>query len=463
MRLGITMQEVDIVNHPYPLCRGLVVVLLTAITPTAAAQWLPRWAGTIEYPAAIHAMEPHNIHVAGDGAVLAGIDLVHHNASHAALARFEPDGTLSWLHEREAPISSMAGIELLAAGRVALAGMSLTGVFLRIVDSGTGELVWERESGSGMLNVDDRHDTRHIAQGPDGTLMVALDDGGDFVVVRFDADGGSLPVWRSSSGLTEITANEIASTADGGAIVTGGGGTGEGFHTVRFDPDGNVRFADIELGEISNSLGPARVRITDDDAAIIVASPETGFGVPGAMAWKLDSSGKRLWTVELSDQSSTVTTFANGPYVLSPAGDPLIAVNDVFNANVRVIRLDGDTGKVAMDHIADTEASRITSLALSANGRVLAGGYAFIPGGGGRVSSRIVEFAASGPPCRHADDLGMNSFLSATAGPAGWFALGIPPAVADVGSDARVLHFDANGPCDNGVEDDIFANGFELP
>lgn len=428
---------------------------------TAFAQWTPIWTGVGEHPHPPPVrMSPVNLRIAPDGSVFAGIDSTYQNAAHAGLVRFDNNGAFAWLNERKEFTVAGASVELLSSGRVAMIGETFLGddpaVFVRVVDGASGELVWQRESAAGRLWLDERHDTRQVAETPDGNLMVRLAQGGDFVVLRIAGDGTLLPEWRWTSGLESVFTSDIAATPDGGAVVAGYGGLQEGFRTVRFDANGGVIFDDVELGKIGNPLGPARVRIDTEGAAIVVASPETLHGVPGAMAWKIDPAGKRVWTVELSDQSSTTTTFANGSVALAPDGDALVVAHTVPDPRMRVIRLDGETGAVALNYESEVMASNTLMLALAGNGRVLVGGYAHIPGGGGLVTSRLVEFAADGRPCRSIEGTAPGATQDAEWHVDGWYVFGV-----EIGTGLYVRKYDATGSCDTGADDLIFANGFE--
>jgi hypothetical protein len=430
----------------------------------ACAQWQPEWTGVGEHPQPPPVrMSPVNVRVAGNGAVFAGIESTYQNAAHAGALRFESNGTFDWLDERDGQAVTTAGIERLSSGRIAIVGESFIGndrsVFVRVIDGDTGEPVWERESTLGRLLFDGREAARPMAESPDGDLMVRLADGGDYVVWRIDAVGNQLPEWRWSSSEQSAIASEIVATADHGAVVAGyalapGFHEGGGYYTVRFDADGNVVFTDFEGGKLHSPLGGARVGVDSGGNAVVVASPEslTGGGTPAAMAWKVDPAGKRLWTVELSDQSSFATTFANGPIALTPDDDVLVAVSDHRVDGVRVIRLNGEDGSVAWNHESKVEVSPVLTLALAANGRVLVGGYR---GSGSDYTAGMVEFAADGQPCRSVEGAPPSMVIAAEWALDGWYVLG-----TDIDAGLNVRRYDATGPCAG--SDLIFADGFDI-
>ena len=437
---------------------------LTALTAllcarSVAAQWQPQWVGVWQYDEPIRAVLPVGVRVAADGSVFAAIDVTHHSQAHATLARFNGDGSFAWTREHE--VWTFAGLELLGGGRVALVGESNTAgppVFVRVYDGASGDLVWQRESTSGRLQFDERYDTHTLAIGANGDLLVRASDGGDYVVIRTDADGNALPDWRWASGGEEVMANEIVALPGGGAIVSGQGDfLGGGYVTVRFDAQGNTVFNDIELGEIGNPLGPSRVRVDANGEFIIAAAPESMFGEPLAQVWKLAADGTRLWTRVLPNPKGDLASLQVGDLALTAEGDVLIAAFSVSDQRFRLVRLDGATGDVLLDSSAEVSGTP-TTLATAPNGRVLVGGYDFIDSSG-HVGARMVEFDADGMPCRSSMDLAMFSRIAATAGAEGWSVLGASAFVPNVGNDAVVRRYDANGPCDGA--DAIFADGFE--
>lgn len=440
--------------------RPAVAFLLACLPCSAAAQWAPAWIGTGEHPESFHGTGARGLGIATDGTVFAGIDTVHHNRSFAGAMRFEGGGAFAWLHERQGDAlgtTAASGMALLSSGRVAIVGEDVaTGtVFVRVIDGASGELVWEHQSTSGRLLFDQRHDVQQIVESITGELLVRLADGGDYVVLRFDPEGKPLPSWRWPTANDQVIANDIAATPDGGAVVTGYGDHLTGYLTVRFDSDGDVVFDDIELGVSGSQIAPSYVRVDAEGSTIVVASPETQLGVPGAIAWKIDPTGKRSWTVELSDQSSLQDTFANGPIRLTPDGDVLVAVDSPYDARLRVLHLDGGDGSVVRVLQSSVKTgSRPTGLALADNGRIVAAGFGGSPGSGSQ--SRIVEFDVDGTQCHHGEAPGMTGAIIVTPAATGWYVLGTSAFLPSTGNDAIVQRFDAGAPCD-----DVFIDSFD--
>lgn len=433
-------------------------VLLAIGAPTADAQWQPQWSTPWQHPEPFHSASPLRVSMAADGATFAGVDATHHSTAHVALVRFNPDGSFAWTREREA--FSLAGIAFVGADRVAIAGDggAVLPVYVRLYDAATGDVVWDREAGGGEAAVDARHDTQQLVVDANGNLMVLASDNGDFVVIRFDADGNALPTWRRTiDAEQDVHANGIVALPDGGAIVTGEGRTlGGGYVTVRFDAQGGEVFTDVDLGGIANPLGPSYLALDADGNAVVAAAPESSGGVPRAQVWKLSQNGKRLWTKMLPNSGSPTSGMSVGGFMLAANGDTLI-VADAPGATFRLVRLAAATGDVVWDVNALAGGSPST-LGLAPNGRVLIGGYAF-SGSGGQVSGRIAEFDASGEPCRIAEDLDMFSAVEAGASAAGWSVLGSTHFIQGVGSDAFVRQYDADGTCT--LTDRLFVDGFD--
>lgn len=427
--------------------------LLCACLP-ARADWLPQWIGTWQHPETFHGVLPLGVQVMADGSVLALADVTHHNAAHATLVRFEADGAFSWIRERET--FGVATAALIEGGRVAMAGADIA-VFAHVLDAGSGEFVHECSWSGVQLLYDERDLTRALAPAPGGGVFVRAHDEGDLVVLRCDGQGQSLPEWRWPSGLDFIRADDLIALPDGGVVLTAHGGIGDGYFTLRFDGNGVPTLLDSEPGEIGNALGALHVAIDADGAFLLAAAPESSFGVPQAQAWKVAADGTRLWTRVVEVKGVLHPNLDIGGFALAANGDLVIAVAPP-SGEFRVLRLAGGDGTTRWDATAAV-GDRPTGLALAANGRVLVGGFASIPGSGGRITGRIAEFDADGTPCRHEVDLAINTKPRVAAGAGGWTLLGATVFAEGSGNDAVVHRYDGEGAC---VGDDaIFADGFD--
>lgn len=425
---------------------GLIGLALIAPIPVAA-QWTPLWLGTDD---AIG--QPFEIRAAVDGAVFAGVDIVRDNTAHATLIRYEGDGRFAW--KREYGRGRLLDVALIGGARIGVVHADDSSphdpAFLSVTDAASGEVLWQREFTASWWAAD--YNKHVLAEAPNGDLLLRLNEGGDYVVARFDADGNALPSWRWHSKLDSVAASDLAVLPDGGAVVTGHGNLREGYRTVRLDADGEAVFVDVEMGDIGNPLGPARLAVDADGGIVLGASPETEFGVDGAMIWKLGADGARAWTTVLPRHGSETTSSDSAGFLLTATGDVLAnATGDPGDRRPRLLFLRGTDGSVAWERRAALTGTP-TSMALAPNGRVLIAGFEYIPGSGGRTHSFIVEFTREGRPCRSNPDIGLAGFTYAAAGVAGWTVLG-----ADL--NAVVQRYDADGAC---TEDAIFSDGFDL-
>ncbi len=394
---------------------------------------------------------------ADDGDLYVTLELARAGSNRIALSRLSGQGTLAWTREHVGTHVLGGGAALLPDGPVALIGeRGDIGIFAQALDA-QGLPVWEHGQPDGRLDLGAKAvGVRVSAIGIHGDLLVRAREGTDLAVLRFAAGSGvPLPAWRWASGLSSIRMMSIAPLADGGAVVAAHGpGTMSGFLTVRFAPDGTVRHADLEAGDIGNPLGHASVFATADDASIVVASPETQLGSPGAMAWKIAADGTRVWTRQLSNQAVLAETFSTGPSILAADGDLLVAVRGSSHT-MRLLRVDSTTGVTRWDR-SSSMIGDVTSLAEAPNGRILAVGFAFVMGGGGRTTAKLVEFESDGTPCREGEVASLWSFGAAVAGGEGWTVLGSGGESGDEG--ARLQRYDAAGAC---TLDPVFADGFD--
>ncbi len=398
---------------------------------------------------------------ADDGDLYVTLDLARAGSNRIALSRLSGQGMLVWTREHVGTHVLGGGAALLPDDPVALIGERGgvgvgVGVFAQALDA-QGLPVWEHNQPDGRLDLGAKAVGVSVAAvGIHGDLLVRARDGTDVVVLRFAAGSGvPLPAWRWASGYPFMRVMSIASLADGGAVVAAHGpSTMSGFLTVRFAPDGTVRHADLETGDIGNPLGHASVFATADDATIVVASPETQLGSPGAMAWKIAADGTRAWTRQLSNQAVLAETFSTGPSILAADGDLLIAVRGASHT-MRLLRVDSATGATRWDR-SSSMVGDVTSLAEAPNGRILAVGFAFVMGGGGRTIAKLAEFDADGTPCREGEVASLSNLRAVVAGGEGWTVLGGGGESGNEG--VRLQRYDAAGAC---TLDPVFADGFD--
>jgi outer membrane protein assembly factor BamB len=438
--------------------RKSIALLMAAAASAANAQWQPQWSTAWQHPETFHSATPLRVCVGADGATFAAVNVVHHSLNHVALVRFNADGSFAWTQEHVA--TSLAGIAFVGKGQVAIAGDGGTAnspVYVRLYDAATGDLVWSREAGGGRTRVDDRFETPQLVVDAFGNLMVLASDHGDYVVIRFDADGNALPTWRRTIDLdSDVLATAIVPLPDGGAVISGRGRVlGGGNVTVRLDAQGNEIFTDIEIvGPFP--YGPAYLGVDSGGNAYVAAAQETPNGVPRAQVWKLSPNGARLWTTIVPNPGGPTSNMSIGGFAMATNGDALIEADAGAGSLFRLVRLDGATGSVVSDFKAPIGGTPST-LALATNGRVLVGGDG--PVGGGHVLGAIAEFDAGGEPCRVATDINLASSVNAVAGSSGWSVIGVTTFVPGVGNDALAIHFDSDGACT--LTDRVFSDGFE--
>ncbi|ANB18506.1 hypothetical protein [Dokdonella koreensis] len=440
--------------------RIMLFVGLLATARASAGAWPPVWTGTWERRPGDTGSQPFDVQVAADGTVFAAAYFNRANQKHAALLRFENDGRLAWV--REHPVWLIASTERLASGRIALVGVPDSGasVFVRVYDDAGGDLVWEREASIGRLDIE-QHGLDHLAETPAGDLLVRLSDrtAGDYVVLRYTADGTALPPWRWPAG-PDARATDIAALADGGAVVTGiGRGLGGGYSTVRLDATGAAVFDDLEPGQSGSPLGPGHVAVDADGGIVLAGEPEkTAHGAPGAMVWKLAANGARAWTraLPLMEIGADVHAFA-----LAANGDALVVTSGargVAGDALRLVRLAGDDGRILWDTaflFADGFGSGVapSTVAETPDGRLLLAGHVRTQDA---TRAHIAEFTADGVLCRVRDDASLYAAAAAAGSAHGWTILASSPG------PLVAQRLDASGACDGGTAPDpIFGDGFE--
>ena len=432
------------------------IALLLAFGP-ARADWLPQWVGIWQHEETFHGVVPIALMAAADGGAFAIVDTTHHNAAHASLMRFDAQGAFEWLEEGEA-VSVADGV-MAAPDRIAIAGSAANGspihAFARVYAAASGDLLHECSWPGVSFHYDERQQTRAIAAGADGTLYVRAQDGGELVVLRCDADGNPLPEWRWASGAAFASTDDLIVLADGSVLLAGRIPLEGGYYTVHFDHDGTPTLVDHEPGEIGNALGGLHLAEDAGGDLLLAAAPESSFGVPQAQAWKVTREGTRVWTRVIGIEGQVHPNHDIGGFAMAPDGDLVIATSPTLGL-FRVLRLAGEDGEPRWDTTATVDFTP-SGLALAANGRVLVGGFASIPGSGGFITSHLAEFRADGQPCRMREDFGMNTKVRVASGLGGWSMLGAGPFLT-AGNDASVHRYDDDGACD---VDAIFQDGFD--
>jgi hypothetical protein len=427
----------------------------------ASAQWVPRWIGVWQHPEAAHSARAAGIRVDADGSVFALVNTMHHALAHATLVRFGREGDFAWLREVQA---EPLGIEAFDGGGIAVASATQVDEYAR----SSGERLRHCEWSGVVSGVDERYETRPLAQSPQGDVLFAAavgegSSGGDFVVLRCDRHGNILPAWHwPFAGYRAVTG--IVAFADGGAAITGAGRPGErtpgAYYTVRFDADGRVVFVDSEPGDLGSPDGPVRMLADAEGSLLLVAVPENFAGNLGAMAWKILPDGQRAWTLRIPDAPGSMGTLRAEGFAVTPEGDALVAVTTT-ESNLRVLRLAGADGRVVWRTELPVHLS-VTGFALAANGRILVSGVDYNNDGPSTVMyTRLVELGPDGQLLRTQDDPDLPFISRAASGCAGWYVLSSGPYDAASGNDAVVKQYDAGFDDTCTPEAPIFADGFD--
>ena len=247
----------------------------------------------------------------------------------------------------------------------------------------------------------------YSASGVSATKSAASFGGNDYWVVKLNADGSK--AWDQTlggSGDDRLTA--MQQTADGGYIVGGRSNSGAGgsksqgskggldVWVLKLDATGN-KLWDTTLGSNTDDLLTA-VQLTPDGGYILGAQSDSGpsgdRSQPGHGSldyWliKLDATGTKTWDRSLGGSSNDVLNAvqptADGGYVLggfsySPAsGDKSQNTRGAADYDFWVLKTDATGAKVWDTTLGGTGFDNLTSLALAADGGVVAGGFSNSP------------------------------------------------------------------------------------
>lgn len=429
----------------------------------ACAQWLPHAACAWEREPTDGNVDAVGVHAMADGGLVAGVRFNRSNQQHLAVFRFDMACALQWVRgPADGAVRGFRVIQPLHGKRFAVVGTPLSGanVFVRVLDAGSGDLLWMRESSLGVLG----EGSQVVAESPAGELLIAVADAarGDYAVLRLAADGGAMPSWRWHAG-ADVRVSAIAALADGGAVVTGvGEALGGGYATVRFDATGALRFHDLEPGDRGSPLGPAHLAVDATGGIVVAGTPEDGqLGVPEVTVWKLAGDGRRAWKRVLGVDAAHPLGRDLKRFRLAANGDVLVVLDGGPHDNphrlVRLAAADGRTlWEAPFSFSIGLGESAPRVLAEAPNGRLLLAGDVIT----GQVPfARLLEFTGDGRPCRRRDDRSMYVVGAATASAAGWQVLGTASGPTGV-NGALAQRDDADGPCEV-LADAIFGDGFD--
>ena len=242
-----------------------------------------------------------------------------------------------------------------------------------------------------------------IVQSKDGNFILAASAQGgtldsDILIIRIDKNGAVLSQKLIDSGLHEMV-SAIANTADGGAVVTGtlySGVQGEIFGTfvIQMDRHGKIQWSRM-YRDTERGIGIAQT----SDGGYVVANrffDENDLSIQMNLK-KLKSQGRTVWSKIISGRLNTIT----GSVAVSSKGDLVMAgtVADegtdgfliAFNSTGTLLwkkkyRFSDETG-------ARTFNSSMSNVAATADGGLIAGGYASLSDG---YQSFIMKLNAKG-------------------------------------------------------------------
>lgn len=392
---------------------------------------------------------------ASGDAVVVAFDVAFDSQDHATFLFTPGNGATGWVDQEAGPSHALAALPM-PPGRVTTAAYRhpVPGVgilTIRVLDAVSGGLLWERTAGATDDATGIPH-ARRLAVGVDGTVYVAEGDGGAYVVLRFDAQGKTLPAWRWPTGQESATPTDILALSDTGVVVTGyANPIGGGYRSVRFDAKGEVLFTDIESGSgPGHPLGPAHVASAPGGGFLLAATPESSNGVAQLRVWKLSATGARAWTRDWISPNPFADTVLAG--LASPAtGDALVGVGTMSHGALHLLRLDAGDGtvRVSRQWKGTSALNDIRDVAIADDARVLTTAYR-----SGDLHS-LIEWTLDGGICRlheqQAEDL-----LVAAGTASGWTLAGIASEQNRAGLD--IMRFDSVAPCD---VDPLFGNGFD--
>lgn len=441
-------------------CHGAAAAGLT-VAGAACAQWLPQ---TIHEwtPSESRGFNVRNVISQADGDVFISASMRTGSPRYATISRFDAIDGVQWgLIGPFVHASKLAPAALLANDRVAIVGEYFDEIFIEVRDRATGALVWDDQISNTELPLNQQFVSNALVQTPNGNLLVRIEDDDEFVLLRYDENGASLPAWRwpcPTLGSGPAYTFGLLATTDGGVVVLGGCGAGSGIVTVRLDATGTELFHDIELGENNGAVvsAAAFVGVDADDSLIVAAGPETLTGVTGAMVWKISANGTRLWTTAIPRRMPFDGADARA-FLIAANGDALVAVGDTHDPP-RVLRIDHATGTILW--AASPPAGDMpTALAEAPNGRIMIVDTSYVPNPqdpplGERVYA-ITEFTADGRLCRRKVEV-PGAYQRVTTSSNAWVVVGQGALGPENQTSLVVQRFDTDGTCNY-----LFADGFE--
>jgi uncharacterized delta-60 repeat protein len=261
---------------------------------------------------------------------------------------------------------------------------------------------------------------RGVAVQPDGKIVVAGNtDFQRFAVARLNGDG-TLDTTFSGDGLatTNFTSGWDGAYAvaiqDNHKIVAGGSaspGIGSAFALARYLPDGTLDATfggdgkvKTRFGHLTGTAWDLAIQANGKIVAVGESSAGGGFALvrylgSGSLDQRFSGDGKTITRFKLGGGARSVALQADGRIVVSGTGGDIFGPFAVARYTDRG-RLDdtfGGDGRVTVNTGGGEESA--DGVALQANGRIVAVGYAGIPHEGGDTGKggfRVVRLRANG-------------------------------------------------------------------
>jgi len=254
-------------------------------------------------------------------------------------------------------------------------------------------------------------EVRSLAIQSDGKILVAGHNGDDFTTVRYNPDG-SLDTTFDSDGIvtTDFGAVSEVGTSmvvqpDGKIIVAGyiyfGGQNSSDFAVVRYNSDGSLDSSFDGDGKLTTDLFGSgsdfaeSMALQADGKIILAGYAFTGasgdfavvrYNSDGSLDTSFDGDGKV--TTDFggteSDYGRSVRLQADGKIVVAGTvfyldGTPSDFALARYNSDGSLDESFDDDGRVVTDFAASEDSAR--SIAIQADGKIVAAGYAYIDGG----------------------------------------------------------------------------------
>ncbi len=260
------------------------------------------------------------------------------------ILRFGADGSLLWQQQdcaSAAPLAIFASeippvvLALANDGTAVMAAVCVDinnemQLRLKKFALASGALIWQvqRDLSPTGLNMRSPLLARDAAA---NRIVVAVDDVGDYVVLRYDEAGQASAEIRSGASNRIDTPTDIGLQADGGIVLTGleqQSPTHLGYRTIGFNSDGSERFVDQLMGVTPSVSGLAFLSIDAQGAITVAASPESMCGLTELAVYRLSASGQRLWT-RMGDGPCSNSVSERPQLIQALADQSVLVVSDV--------------------------------------------------------------------------------------------------------------------------------------